>query len=443
MTTPSIADLISNSAFSTLVENLPQAVLLETADRRIKLVNPAFCALFRIPVQPEQLIGADCSNAADQAKGLFARPAEFVSRIQVLLEEREKSLGETLRMADGKVLLRDFIPLYNEEEFAGLLWTYTDITHHTHTEELEIQQTVNYFLSSLYNKETVDDILWDVARNCIGRLGFTDCIIYLLNEEGTWLEQKAAWGDKSDEENRIISPIRIPVGKGIVGSVAESGQAEIIPDTSADKRYIIDDALRYSEITVPIISEGKVIGVIDSEHPEKNFFSEKHLSILTAIASLCAIKIVHLEAAIDQRQEMERQKLFYEEILNNIPADIAVFDALHHYLFVNPRGIKDDDLRKWIIGRKDEDYCDLRNKPYSIFKERREYFNRALSTRTQIEWEEALKDADGNNNYHLRKFYPVPDENGLPKLVIGYGLNITERRLIEDQAEREKVPRLV
>lgn len=157
------------------------------------------------------------------------------------------------------------------------------------------------------------------------------------------------------------------------------------------------------------------------------------MSILTAIASLCAIKIVHLEAAIQQRQEMERQKLFYEEILNNIPADIAVFDALHHYLFVNPRGIKDAELRKWIIGRKDEDYCDLRNKPYSIFEERREYFNRALSTREQIEWEETLKDADGNNNYHLRKFYPVPDENGLPKLVIGYGLNITERRVIEDK----------
>ncbi|HPI87542.1 MAG TPA: ATP-binding protein, partial [Bacteroidales bacterium] len=241
------------------------------------------------------------------------------------------------------------------------------------------------------------------------------------------------WGDKSDDENRIISPIFIPVGKGIVGSVAETGKAEIIPDTSTDQRYIMDDALRYSEITVPIISEGKVIGVIDSEHPEKNFFSEKHLSILTAIASLCAIKIVHLEAAIHQRQEMERQKLFYEEILNNIPADIAVFDALHHYLFVNPRGIKDTELRKWIVGRKDEDYCDLRNKPYSIFQERREYFNRALSTRTQIEWEETLKDVNGYNNYHLRKFYPVLDENGLPKLVIGYGLNITERRLIEDK----------
>ena len=433
MTTFSTPAFISNAAFSTLVENLQQAILLETPDRRIELVNQAFCDLFHIPLHPEQLIGSDCSNAAVQVKDLFTRPEEFVNRIQELLDQREKSVGETLRMTDGKVLLRDFIPLVNEKGFAGLLWTYTDITRHTHTEELEIQQTVNYFLSSLYNRETVEDILWDVARNCIGRLGFTDCVIYLRSEDGLYMEQKAAWGAKTDEEKRIISPIRIPVGKGIVGAVAKSGKAEIIADTAMDDRYILDDALRFSEITVPIISEDQVIGVIDSEHPERNFFTEKHLSILTAIASLCAIKMVHLESAISQRQEMEQQKLFYEEILNNIPADIAVFDVLHHYLFVNPRGIKDPELRKWMIGRKDEDYCDLRNKPYSIFQERREYFNQAINTRTQIEWEETLKDAAGSNNYHLRKFYPVPDENGKPKLVIGYGLNITERRMIEDK----------
>jgi PAS domain S-box-containing protein len=438
MNPQSVTDLITHSAFSILVENLQQAVLLETPDRRIKLVNQAFCDLFRIPVPPDQLTGLDCSNAAEQAKELFARPAEFISRITVLLDKMERATGETVRMADGKVLLRDFIPLSNEEGFAGLLWTYTDITRHTHTEELEIQQTVNYFLSSLYNQDTVDGILWDVARNCIGRLGFTDCVIYLVNEAAQCLEQKAAWGEKTDMDNRIINPIRIPLGKGIVGTVALTGKAELIADTTLDPRYIVDDAPRQAEISVPIIAENRVIGVIDSEHPDKHFFTDKHLSILTAIASLCAIKIVQLESTLTQRREMERQKLFYEEILNNLPADIAVFDNEHRYLFVNPTGIKDPVLRNWIIGKKDEDYCDLRNKPYSIFQERRGFFNRVIEQRTQIEWEEMLKDANGAVSYHLRKFYPVPDEHGVPKLVIGYGLNITERRKIEEQIRQSE-----
>ena len=54
--------------------------------------------------------------------------------------------------------------------------------------------------------------------------------------------------------------MEIPVGKGIVGSVAETGKAELIKDTSKDPRYIVDDQLRYSEISVPIISDNKVLG---------------------------------------------------------------------------------------------------------------------------------------------------------------------------------------
>lgn len=46
---------------------------------------------------------------------------------------------------------------------------------------------------------------------------------------------------------------------------------------------------------------------------------------------------------------LEKQRKFYEDILNNMPADIAVFNPKHEYLFVNPRGIKDEELRKWII----------------------------------------------------------------------------------------------
>ena len=105
MPTTNLTELISQSASSLLVENLQQAVLLETPDRRIKLVNQAFCTLFHIPVPPDQLTGADCSNAAEQAKDLFVRPDEFVSRIQELLSKMEKCTGETIRMKDGKVVL--------------------------------------------------------------------------------------------------------------------------------------------------------------------------------------------------------------------------------------------------------------------------------------------------------------------------------------------------
>jgi LytS/YehU family sensor histidine kinase len=94
----------------------------------------------------------------------------------------------------------------------------------------------------------------------------------------------------------------IPVGQGIVGSVTLTGKAEIVNDTTKDPRYIVDDEQRFSEITVPIVFNGKVLGVIDCEHSKKRFFTQKHLSILTTIASLCANKIVRTRAENEKQR---------------------------------------------------------------------------------------------------------------------------------------------
>lgn len=169
-------------------------------------------------------------------------------------------------------------------------------------EEIEMEQAINYFASSMSEQQTEENILWDVAKNCIGRLQFEDCVIYLYDEERNVLVQKAAHGPKSPRQFEINQPIEIQPGKGIVGSVALSGRAELIADTTKDPRYIVDDEQRYSEISVPIIYDGKVLGVIDCEHSKKRFFTQKHLSILTTIASLCANKIIRARAEEDKRE---------------------------------------------------------------------------------------------------------------------------------------------
>lgn len=167
-------------------------------------------------------------------------------------------------------------------------------------EELDAEQAINYFASSIYETNSVKAILWDVAKNCIGRLHFEDCVIYLVDHERQMLVQRAAHGPKSANYNEINNPIEIPLGQGITGTVAVTGKPEIITDTTRDPRYIMDMARRYSEITVPIISNGKIWGVIDCEHSKKGFFTQKHLSILTTIASLCANKIVKAKAEAEK-----------------------------------------------------------------------------------------------------------------------------------------------
>ncbi|MDO6516010.1 helix-turn-helix domain-containing protein [Zobellia uliginosa] len=162
---------------------------------------------------------------------------------------------------------------------------------------LEEIRAISFFSTSLSSKETIDEILWDITRNVIHRLGFIDCVIYTYDNETCLLTQHAAYGVKNPFDKRIHNQIKLELGEGIVGSVAMSKSAEIINDTSKDPRYIVDDASRLSEICVPIIINDTLFGIIDSEHPQKAFFTEKHLHLLNIIAALCAqrIKALHLK----------------------------------------------------------------------------------------------------------------------------------------------------
>lgn len=215
--------------------------------------------------------------------------------------------------------------------------------------QLEIEQIINYFATSMSGQTQVDAMLWDVCRNCISRLGFEDCVIYLLDNQTQLLHQKAACGPKTTAFNVIVDPIEIPIGKGIVGSVAQSGMAEIIPDTSLDSRYIIDDAHRLSELAVPVISNRKVIGVIDSEHSAKNFYTAKHLQVLTTIASMLAHRIEKMDAEnIMREREIELIKLH---------ADLATYQLTALRAQMNPHFIFNalNSIQQFILqGNADE-----------------------------------------------------------------------------------------
>jgi ligand-binding sensor domain-containing protein/putative methionine-R-sulfoxide reductase with GAF domain len=155
----------------------------------------------------------------------------------------------------------------------------------------EMKRTIEYFAHSGSEHSSTEDILWDIARNCISRLGFEDCVIYLVDKERNVLVQKAAYGDKSPRDYVIANPIELQMGAGITGYVAQSGKPVIVNDVTKDKRYIVDDEKRAAELAVPIIYEGSVIGVIDSEHSKKGFYKQRHLTTLQTIASVCSKKI--------------------------------------------------------------------------------------------------------------------------------------------------------
>jgi len=126
---------VTTSRLQTLISSMHSAVLAENTDREIILVNQVFCDLFMIPVDPEKLKGMDCTQAMNESKSLFLKGDEFIERIELILKNKKRVDGDILRMKNGKILERDYLPIFEEGEYVGHIWKYQDITELISTKE--------------------------------------------------------------------------------------------------------------------------------------------------------------------------------------------------------------------------------------------------------------------------------------------------------------------
>ena len=80
--------------------------------------------------------------------------------------------------------------------------------------------------------------------------------------------------------------VRIPVGQGVCGAAAASGKTEIVDDVNADERYLACFPSTRSEIVVPIVYEGRVVGEIDIDSDEPAAFGDADRAYLERVAVL-------------------------------------------------------------------------------------------------------------------------------------------------------------
>jgi PAS domain S-box-containing protein len=130
---------------------------------------------------------------------------------------------------------------------------------------------------------------------------------------------------------------------------------------------------------------------------------------------------------INSAQTISNQRNFYESILNNIPIDIAVFNKDHQYQFVNPQAVKSEEVRQFLINKTDFDYCAHYKKDVEIARKRFAIFSEALTNLAPVEFTDELTAPDGRKSYLIRRFSPITDRHGEFWMMVGYGMDITER----------------
>lgn len=125
------------------------------------------------------------------------------------------------------------------------------------------------------------------------------------------------------------------------------------------------------------------------------------------------------------------QASFFEQIVHEITAEIIVLGPDRRYLFANPMAISNPEVREWIIGKTDAEYCQFRNKPMELAATRNAMFEEAVLSRSTKSWEEESVNIQGEKEYHVRNLFPVNDAQGNVLFVIGYSIDITKMKNIQ------------
>lgn len=85
--------------------------------------------------------------------------------------------------------------------------------------------------------------------------------------------------------------IRIPLGQGVCGAAAQTGETQLVPDVHAFPGHIACDALTRSELVVPILRDGEVVGVIDLDSPSPARFDAEDQAGIEALAKLLSYRV--------------------------------------------------------------------------------------------------------------------------------------------------------
>lgn len=203
-------------------------------------------------------------------------------------------------------------------------------------------KAINDLAISLLGKSNLNDIAWEITHNTIEVLGLEDCVIYVLDEEDSKLHQIAAYGANNPDSLEITNKIRIEIGEGIVGRAAKLREPIVVNNTQEDALYKVYDARRQSEIAVPIIYEDQVIGVIYSEHSEKDFYQKEYIEVFTTIANLTSSKI---KSAIVSKKREEAEKSLkeseerWQNLVENMPEALQI-SRDGEIIYMNPAGLE-------------------------------------------------------------------------------------------------------
>ncbi len=137
----------------------------------------------------------------------------------------------------------------------------------------------------------------------------------------------------------VQGKLRSGATEGIVGAAATLKEPVLVPDVTVDSRYIMMNPETRSELAIPMMHQGKVIGVLDLESPTPNYFTQDHVQTLSILAANLAVSLENArlyEQLAKEEARLERDlqaaKRIQGALLRPVPTDDYGVDIAARYL---------------------------------------------------------------------------------------------------------------
>jgi sigma-B regulation protein RsbU (phosphoserine phosphatase) len=181
------------------------------------------------------------------------------------------------------------------------------------TKQAKILLLLNEIARELTSILNLDELLGRIAELLRRLIDFQMFSILLLDDSGEKLQHRFSL---RFNENVHVKH-EIPLGRGVVGTAAQTGQAVLVTDVSKDSRYVLLNPETRSELAVPLIYKDKVIGVLDLEHTRRGFFTDDHRRTMITLAAQVAIALENArlyEEVARQERRLERDLALAREL---------------------------------------------------------------------------------------------------------------------------------
>src|SRR5579859_3015954 len=138
---------------------------------------------------------------------------------------------------------------------------------------------------------------------------------------------------------RVQGKMRVAASEGIVGAAAELKEPVLVPDVTADPRYVLANPETRSELAIPMLHKGKVIGVLDLESPQLRYFTADHVQTLSILAANLAVSLenarLYEQVARDEarlERDLQAAKRIQGALLRPVPTEDFGVDMAARYL---------------------------------------------------------------------------------------------------------------